>query len=160
MLPSAEREYRKLAGYKCRCRNRVSGGDVVVYNADDAHMDPDGGKYAVVCNVHSSILNVQTLAAARSAMKVPTDFCEGCREYEKNRKPRKLKEPEKDQPLRATGMHFEKCQGEAHSNPYIDHCMDCAPLWNRIPFCSCGSQMRITAKFYICNKCGNRVRRD
>lgn len=26
-----------------------------------------------------------------------------------------------------------KCTGEAHSNPYIDHCMVCLPFWGRYP---------------------------
>jgi hypothetical protein len=37
--------------------------------------------------------------------------------------------------------HFEthrlidvKCTGEAHSNPYIDHCFVCLPHWGHYPF--------------------------
>lgn len=26
-----------------------------------------------------------------------------------------------------------KCTGEAHSNPYIDHCMICMPNWGSYP---------------------------
>ncbi len=35
-----------------------------------------------------------------------------------------------------------KCTGEAHSNPYIDNCMICAPYWEEYPACSnCGSKL-------------------
>jgi hypothetical protein len=27
---------------------------------------------------------------------------------------------------------YVECPGEAHSNPYIDHCMTCLPNWGRI----------------------------
>lgn len=27
------------------------------------------------------------------------------------------------------GHHFVPCDGEAHSNPHIDHCSLCAPHW-------------------------------
>lgn len=29
-----------------------------------------------------------------------------------------------------------ECAGEAHSNPYIDHCMSCAPRWGTTVHCS------------------------
>lgn len=28
-----------------------------------------------------------------------------------------------------------KCQGEAHSNPYIDNCSRCMPYWGEYPVC-------------------------
>jgi hypothetical protein len=28
---------------------------------------------------------------------------------------------------------MQKCNGEAHSNPYIDHCMVCMPHWGEYP---------------------------
>jgi hypothetical protein len=27
------------------------------------------------------------------------------------------------------------CNGEAHKNPYIDHCMVCLPYWSKIYIC-------------------------
>jgi len=37
-----------------------------------------------------------------------------------------------------------KCNGEAHSNPWIDHCMVCLPYWEDIPTCSsCGGKLEI-----------------
>lgn len=28
-----------------------------------------------------------------------------------------------------------KCNGEAHSNPYIDNCGSCMPFWGKFPIC-------------------------
>lgn len=28
-----------------------------------------------------------------------------------------------------------ECTGEAHSNPYIDHCYECMPYWKYVPVC-------------------------
>lgn len=33
---------------------------------------------------------------------------------------------------KATGRMIP-CSGEAHSNPFIDHCMQCAPRWGTVP---------------------------
>lgn len=30
---------------------------------------------------------------------------------------------------------FRRCTGEAHSNPYVDHCWMCAPFWEMFPAC-------------------------
>lgn len=39
-------------------------------------------------------------------------------------------------------VKLAKCTGEAHSNPYIDNCMICAPYWEEYPTCSaCGSKL-------------------
>jgi hypothetical protein len=52
-----------------------------------------------------------------------------------------------------------KCNGEAHTNPHIDHCPVCAPHWGEYPTCPyCGStrlgNRAIRAK---CRKCGKMV---
>jgi hypothetical protein len=34
------------------------------------------------------------------------------------------------------------CEGEAHANPHIDHCMMCAPWWGEYPACpACGFKL-------------------
>lgn len=56
-------------------------------------------------------------------------------------------------------MYMTVCQGDAHSNPHIDHCTQCAPLWGQIPHCSnCDSKrpMKVTKKYYICPDCKKR----
>ena len=35
-----------------------------------------------------------------------------------------------------------ECTGDAHKNPFIDHCGVCSPFWERIPTCkSCGKTL-------------------
>jgi|MudIll2142460700_1097286.scaffolds.fasta_scaffold2708611_2 hypothetical protein len=47
-----------------------------------------------------------------------------------------------------------KCTGEAHSNPYIDHCFVCIPWWGDYPTCPvCGRKVRQTPKKYRCDHC-------
>lgn len=36
-----------------------------------------------------------------------------------------------------------KCTGEAHSNPYIDHCGVCMPHWGEYPKCPYCTSTRI-----------------
>jgi len=30
------------------------------------------------------------------------------------------------------GMRLVDCPGEAHSNPYVDNCLRCAPRWGKV----------------------------
>lgn len=40
---------------------------------------------------------------------------------------------------------WKKCDGEAHSNFHIDHCMLCAPYWLWVPTCpDCGRMLKET----------------
>lgn len=54
---------------------------------------------------------------------------------------------------------IKQCTGEAHRNPYIDHCYECMPYWEQVPYCpQCGSRVRETAiknpaKRFYCPKC-------
>jgi hypothetical protein len=35
-----------------------------------------------------------------------------------------------------------ECDGAAHGNPYIDHCMVCLPYWGKYPACpDCGRKL-------------------
>lgn len=43
--------------------------------ATAAGLDPAGGPWVVICNEHSSVVNVETRAAARTISH--EDFCEG-----------------------------------------------------------------------------------
>jgi len=54
---------------------------------------------------------------------------------------------------------FVKCNGEAHRNPFIDHCMACAPFWGEYPVCpECGGSLIISdsQKTGSCRKCFRR----
>jgi hypothetical protein len=59
--------------------NRQTGTLVSIYLADEAGIDTDGVKYAVVCEEHGAILAVSNLKLARYDMASPMDWCEDCR---------------------------------------------------------------------------------
>lgn len=44
-----------------------------------------------------------------------------------------------------------KCNGEAHKNPFIDHCMVCMPFWENYPLCP-DCKLRLTDKGF-CRGC-------
>jgi len=52
-----------------------------------------------------------------------------------------------------------KCNGEAHGNPYIDHCMICIPYWGEYPICPyCNStHLGNGVTRTKCKKCGKMV---
>lgn len=52
---------------------------LTIGTAEELGLDPDGGKYVVICEGHKAIVNVDTKA---KALKVqPYDFCEDCAEH-------------------------------------------------------------------------------
>jgi hypothetical protein len=68
-----------VAGLKHRARNRESGTVTSVYDAEVQGMDPESGKYAVVCEDHSTCVNVDTLRLAVEVARYPAaNFCEVC----------------------------------------------------------------------------------
>lgn len=74
---SKRKPYNDREGYIASLRSGKNKGWVVIYNAKEAGLDDSDGKYAVVCETHSTIVNTTSLPKARQAMKYP-DFCEGC----------------------------------------------------------------------------------
>lgn len=51
-------------------------------------------------------------------------------------------------------LRVVKCIGEAHSNPYIDHCMICMPYWENYVVCiQCGYKVVPTSFGYSCRHC-------
>lgn len=71
-------EFNGLAGCVVQRKNRITGLLVGLYNAGQAGMDEESGKWATVCEAHSTICNHETLAAARSHFADPTMWCEEC----------------------------------------------------------------------------------
>lgn len=54
----------------------------------------------------------------------------------------------------------QPCTGEAHQNPYIDHCPVCMPNWGFTIHCiNCGKQLKYSRRGVLqlaCEKCGTR----
>jgi len=59
-------------------RAQETGTHVGIYNAKQAGLDPEGGDWVVICEVHHTVLNCQTLQGARDMAPVPTEWCEWC----------------------------------------------------------------------------------
>jgi len=74
------KQHNHEAGYIAERMNPQSPGrKVVIYRSAEQGLDTGDCRYAVVCDTHGSILASRTLPLARSAMKAPESFCEGCR---------------------------------------------------------------------------------
>jgi hypothetical protein len=49
-----------------------------------------------------------------------------------------------------------KCNGEAHSNPFIDHCIGCMPYWEDYPECPiCRTKVKISKRKSFAFYCPN-----
>jgi len=81
---SVRKPHNDHAGYiaeKKSARDPMTGavGHVIIYEAAEQNIDVGGMRYAVVCNLHGSIVGETAMPRARSAMKAPENFCGGCR---------------------------------------------------------------------------------
>lgn len=74
---SKRKPYNNKAGYVASRRNDINQGWVVIYVAADQGIDTSDGKYAVVCEKHSTICNTSSIPKARPFLKRP-EFCEEC----------------------------------------------------------------------------------
>lgn len=70
-----------FAGLRMSSWDKASEGWVSVYEADPAGIDSeDGGKWAVVCEQHGTVLQVETIrGATQDARRGSAEFCEECR---------------------------------------------------------------------------------
>ena len=89
MKPTARKPHRDYAGYRCECRNHFSGGHTVILDCTLASQQGvplvedhklEGGRYQVLCDVHSTINHCTSMLAARQCMKDATLFCQSCRD--------------------------------------------------------------------------------
>jgi hypothetical protein len=60
-------------------KHRDTGTMVTVETAEDAGLDPDGGKWVTTCDNHGYLVNSETRALALRTS--PLDFCEPCQHY-------------------------------------------------------------------------------
>lgn len=77
---SKRKPHNQDAGYVAERRNPYAEGySVTIYESWKAGIDVDGARYAVVCQLHGSIIAEPTLKGARLSMKEPGNFCDECR---------------------------------------------------------------------------------
>lgn len=70
--------HSKDAGYIAERTNIFTGKKNVIYLAEEQGLDFVSGKYAVICDEHSTIIHTSNLLDARILMKDSTQFCDGC----------------------------------------------------------------------------------
>ena len=87
-LPTKRKPHADFAGYVCERRNPYSGGHTIMLDRKRAAAEgtpplkdykAEGGRYQVLCNEHSCVIQCIALADARGCMKDPTSFCLECR---------------------------------------------------------------------------------
>jgi len=80
----AER-FAGLAGFKDARRNALTGDWTAVYLSAAQGLEAED-KYAVVCEKHGTLVTVQTLRDAVYIAGDATEFCDDCRELDKDNK--------------------------------------------------------------------------
>jgi len=55
--PSKRKPHSWWAGYVAERRNKITGDYNVLVEAGPAGLDPAGGRWAMICNAHGTILN-------------------------------------------------------------------------------------------------------
>lgn len=76
--PSAPRTWD---GYRRHTVARSTGALVVLVDAAAQGISPeDGGRWALICDEHASLLQDDRQATLVSFMSAPEDWCEGCAE--------------------------------------------------------------------------------
>ena len=73
-------DFNGLAGCVMQRRSRITGTLAGLYQAEQAGLDPEAGRWVTVCEDHSTCVNHATLAAARAHLADPSMWCEACRE--------------------------------------------------------------------------------
>lgn len=71
------------AGARASRVNRLTGTVVTIYDAVQADIDPEGGRWTTVCEDHDTLVNHPTLADARYFMAHVTVWCEECQQLER-----------------------------------------------------------------------------
>ncbi len=83
-VTSNRKPYNNKAGYIASRRAAPNKGWVVIYDAAEAGLEASAGKYAVVCETHSAIVNTTSMPKARAILDA-VDFCEQCQQIKAGR---------------------------------------------------------------------------
>jgi hypothetical protein len=79
---------RQRAGFRYACHNPLGHTPiledgvpfVVVYEAEEAGLDPAGGRWVTVCEAHGFLVNHERLALARDFACEPEAWCDRCQD--------------------------------------------------------------------------------
>ena len=78
--PTARKPHRDFAGYVTERRNPYSGGHTIILdarNGGDWAGSEEDGRWIVLCNEHSTLVQTTSRPGAQGAMEA-VDFCEAC----------------------------------------------------------------------------------
>lgn len=78
VAPSAGNAYADRAGFVERRPNPLTGGWNSLYDAEPAGLDPDGGRWNTVCEVHGQICSHTSKATALRFLSEAAEWCEAC----------------------------------------------------------------------------------
>lgn len=79
---------RQRAGFRYACYNGLGHTPiledgvpfVVVYEAEEAGLDPAGGRWVTVCEAHGFLVNHERLDLSRDFAHEPETWCDRCRD--------------------------------------------------------------------------------
>ena len=83
---SLQYDFNGLMGCVIQSRSRITGTLAGLYQADQAGLDPDAGRWVTVCEVHSTCVNHDTQRLARAHLPDPSSWCDDCREALANKR--------------------------------------------------------------------------
>lgn len=73
------------AGYRSAHFARSTGTLVAVVNTAEQGLNPkDGGRWTLICDDHSTLLQIHTLTLARQFASAPEEWCENCMGVERD----------------------------------------------------------------------------
>lgn len=77
-MPQRDYVFNGLAGCVTQRTSRCTGLLVGLYQADQAGLDPAGGRWVTVCEPHATLCQHTSLALARHHLGDPLGWCEPC----------------------------------------------------------------------------------
>jgi hypothetical protein len=75
--------YGQSSGLRKSIKSLLTGTTVGIYKAEDAYLDPTGGKWVLICEEHDTYVNVRTMKDALEWAAHPEEWCEVCQSQDR-----------------------------------------------------------------------------
>ena len=72
-----------VSGLRKSIKSLLTGTTVGIYKAEDAYLDPTGGKWVLICEEHGTYINVRTMKDALEWAAHPEEWCEVCQSQDR-----------------------------------------------------------------------------
>lgn len=135
--------YENLAGIVESKVRRATGTRCSVYRAEEAGFDTFGGDYAIVCEEHGSIVNVETRKRAEHHAVRPDGFCEDCVEIVREREAASEPEAREEEEIRRIEFSTTEGRSDRTEATYGKHGEGAAPCL------LCGRQTDGSRQVYV-----------